>query len=105
MTGRPRASASKNDTGQPLGEAGQDQRPCGQQLLEDPLVAQVAGDPYPTPQAELVDELFDLAAHGAVAHDDQLEVVAPVPEAGRCLDQDRLALLLGDPADIDQPRG
>ena len=68
------------------------------------MVIQEAGDPHAVPQAEPVDGPLELVSQRAVAHDDQLEVRAAVPQPRRRLDQQELALLLGQPPHGHQPR-
>src|SRR5271157_1338600 len=90
--------------GQALGKAGQDQGTRGEELVEDPLVAQEAGDPYPFPQVVLLDQVLDLPTHRAIADDDQLEVDSAIAELCGRLNQDGLPLLLSDPANVHESR-
>ena len=105
MTGRPSASDFEENAGQSLGEARQNHCAGGQNLIEDSLVIQVAGESNVVLHTKLIDEPLDLAAHRAVARDDKLDVNAPFQQTGHRMDQNRLALLLDDPTDIHHPRG
>ena len=90
---------------QALGEAGQHQGPRGLQLAADPVVVQEPGDPHVVPQA-------DAGRSAARAR----PRIGPSPtmtssksgrrslQPRRGLDQQELALLLGQPAHVHQPR-
>jgi hypothetical protein len=88
----------EEDSGKPFGEAGQYKYPGGKEFVTDPLIAQIAGDPHVILQAKSIDKSFDVTAHRAVTHDDQLYFEAPLDEAGYRLNEDCLALLFNDPA-------
>ena len=67
------------------------------------MVVQVAGDPHAAPQTMLIDQSLKITAQRAIAHDDQLEVDVSSVQTGRGLDQDNMALLLGQTTDVQQP--
>src|SRR3954454_25377032 len=94
--GAAQSECLEEDTGQTLGEAGQRQGPSGQQLLQNSLVAEIAGDSHSSLQVELLDQPFNFTAHGAIAHDDEFKVDLAIPKLGCRLDQEGLSFLLDD---------
>ena len=90
---------------QPFGEARQDQGTTALDQLAD------IGITLPTRQSDVVaqimlrDESFDLAPERPVAYEDQLEFHAIGVQPSRRRDQDRQALLLGQPPHADQAPG
>lgn len=92
----------EHDDRETFGEAGENQGSSSEELISDILIAEEAGDADGVLKLEVADEAFDFGPHVAVADDGELAGDALIAEACDGLDEDGVAFLLDDAADVDE---